>query len=161
MIRRPPRSTLVERRRQRQMCIRDRHMQDAAVLDQHATKVVTASLLLEELDSLLPHGSIYGHQNTPIDTSKSAQGVLDLDIVKPYVSQIHPMKTTLREQIENLLLCGLRNLSPSLLGAALQAACSLGLLNTVMQNLLNDLTDVLTDRCLLYTSDAADDAPRV
>ena len=68
------------------------HMQDAAVLDQHATKVVTASLLLEELDSLLPHGSIYGHQNTPIDTSKSAQGVLDLDIVKPYVSQIHPMK---------------------------------------------------------------------
>ena len=122
------------------------HMQDAVVLDQHATKVVTASLLLEELDSLLPHGSIYGHQNTPIDSSKSAQGVLDLDIVKPYVSQIHPMKITLREQIENLLLCGLRNLSPSLLGAALQAACSLGLLNTVMQNLLNDLTDVLTDR---------------
>ena len=122
------------------------HMQDAAVLDQHATKVVTASLLLEELDSLLPHGLIFGHQNTSIDTSKSAQGVLDLDIVKPYVSQINPMKTMLREQIENLLLCGLRNLSPSLLGAALQAACSLGLLNIVMQNLLNDLTDVLTDR---------------
>lgn len=122
------------------------HMQDAAVLDQHATKVVTASLLLEELDILLPHGLIFGHQNTSIDTSKSAQGVLDLDIVKPYVSQINPMKTMLREQIENLLLCGLRNLSPSLLGAALQAACSLGLLNTVMQNLLNDLTDVLTDR---------------
>ena len=122
------------------------HMQDAAVLDQHATKVVTASLLLEELDSLLPHGLIYGHQNAPIVSSKSTQGVLDLDIVKPYVSQIHPMKTMLREQIENLLLCGLRNLSPSLLGAALQAACSLGLLNIVMQNLLNDLTDVLTDR---------------
>lgn len=122
------------------------HMQDAAVLDQHATKVVTASLLLEELDILLPHGLIFGHQNTSIDTSKSAQGVLDLDIVKPYVSQINPMKTMLREQIENLLLCGLRNLSPSLLGAALQAACSLGLLNIVMQNLLNDLTDVLTDR---------------
>jgi len=122
------------------------HMQDAAVLDQHATKVVTASLLLEELDILLPHGLIFGHQNTSIDTSKSAQSVLELDIVKPYVSQINPMKTMLREQIENLLLCGLRNLSPSLLGAALQAACSLGLLNTVMQNLLNDLTDVLTDR---------------
>lgn len=122
------------------------HMQDAAVLDQHATKVVTASLLLEELDILLPHGLIFGHQNTSIDTSKSAQSVLDLDIVKPYVSQINPMKTMLREQIENLLLCGLRNLSPSLLGAALQAACSLGLLNIVMQNLLNDLTDVLTDR---------------
>ena len=122
------------------------HMQDAAVLDQHATKVVTASLLLEELDILLPHGLIFGHQNTSIDTSKSAQGVLDLDIVKPYVSQINPMKTMLREQIENLLLCGLRNLTPSLLGAALQAACSLGLLNIVMQNLLNDLTDVLTDR---------------
>ena len=122
------------------------HMQDAAVLDQHATKVVTASLLLEELDILLPHGLIFGHQNTSIDTSKSAQGVLDLDIVKPYVSQVNPMKTMLREQIENLLLCGLRNLSPSLLGAALQAACSLGLLNIVMQNLLNDLTDVLTDR---------------
>lgn len=122
------------------------HMQDAAVLDQHATKVVTASLLLEELDILLPHGLIFGHHNTSIATSKSAQGVLDLDIVKPYVSQINPMKTMLREQIENLLLCGLRNLSPSLLGAALQAACSLGLLNIVMQNLLNDLTDVLTDR---------------
>ena len=122
------------------------HMQDAAVLDQHATKVVTASLLLEELDILLPHGLIFGHQNTSIDTSKSAQSVLELDIVKPYVSQINPMKTMLREQIENLLLCGLRNLSPSLLGAALQAACSLGLLNIVMQNLLNDLTDVLTDR---------------
>ena len=27
------------------------HMQDAAVLDQHATKVVTASLLLEELEA--------------------------------------------------------------------------------------------------------------
>ena len=53
------------------------HMQDAAVLDQHATKVVTASLLLEELNSLLPHGSIYGHQNAPIDTSKSAQRVSD------------------------------------------------------------------------------------
>lgn len=122
------------------------HVQDAAVLDQHATKVVTASLLLEELDILLPHGLIFGHHNTSIATSKSAQGVLDLDIVKPYVSQINPMKTMLREQIENLLLCGLRNLSPSLLGAALQAACSLGLLNIVMQNLLNDLTDVLTDR---------------
>ena len=75
------------------------HMQDAAVLDQHATKVVTASLLLEELDSLLPHGLIYGHQNAPIVSSKSTQGVLDLDIVKPYVSQIHPMKTMLREPV--------------------------------------------------------------
>lgn len=122
------------------------HMQDAAVLDQHATKVVTAALLLEELDILLLQGSNSVHQNASPDASESTLGASDLDIVKPYLSQMNPMKTMLSEQIENLLLCGLRNLSPSLLGAALQAAASLGLLNTVVRNLLNDLTDVLTER---------------
>lgn len=122
------------------------HMQDATVLDQHATKVVTAALLLEELDILLFQGSDFVQQKACLDFSESAQSASDLDIVKPYMSQMNPMKTMLREQIENLLLCGLRSLSPSLLGAALQAASSLGFLNTVVQNLLNDLTEVLTER---------------
>jgi len=56
------------------------------------------------------------------------------------------MQESLLEQVENVLMCGLRSLSPSLLGTALQAALHLNLLGPVVRNFLDDLNDVLLER---------------
>lgn len=56
------------------------------------------------------------------------------------------MQDSLLEQVENVLMCGLRSLSPPLLGTALQAALHLNLLGPVIQNFLDDLNDVLLER---------------
>ena len=56
------------------------------------------------------------------------------------------MQESLLEQVENVLMCGLRSLSPPLLGTALQAALHLNLLGPVVSNFLDDLNDVLLER---------------
>lgn len=117
-------------------------MQDAQALDKHAKQVAQAAVFFEELAAFVEHDTqAFQHQD-----DFEGIGVVHLDVIKPYVAHMPQIKTTLREHIENLLLCGLRNLSPGLLGSALQAAYHLGLLTSVVHNLLDDLTDVLAER---------------
>ncbi|WFD38874.1 uncharacterized protein MJAP1_001839 [Malassezia japonica] len=69
-----------------------------------------------------------------------------LEFVGPHLTWLPDAAQILQEQIENLLLCGLRHLSPMLLGMALQAAEHRGMLPEVVRNLLDDLSDVLLER---------------
>lgn len=124
-------------------------MQDPAALDHHAAQVVSASAFLEELFYLLDARDVSGTGTSmaaDAEQQELMKDVMHLSIIQPYASQANPMKSALREHIENLLLCGLRNLSPNLLGAALQAAFHLDILSSVVGNLLEDLTNVLVER---------------
>ncbi|WFD26174.1 hypothetical protein MNAN1_001150 [Malassezia nana] len=109
-------------------------LKDAPSLHQHAERVLSASLLMEELQNESPRA------RQLIDDS------LRIDIVAHCVAEIPHMQDALLEQVENVLMCGLRSLSPPLLGTALQSALHLKFLGPVVQNFSEDLNDVLLER---------------
>lgn len=124
-------------------------LKDASSLHQHAERVLSASLLIEELrmSMVLTIESITTHtENERLRTRQLIDDSLRIDIVAHCVAEIPHMQDALLEQVENVLMCGLRSLSPPLLGNALQSALHLKFLGPVVQNFLEDLNDVLLER---------------
>lgn len=116
-------------------------MQDTKALQQHAGHVLTASTTLAKLEELLE-----ASPGEDEDDRHLRLDCIELDFIKPYLSLLTDTATTLQEQIESLLLCGLRHLSPVLLGQAVQAADYRRRLKEIVELFLNDLSDVVQER---------------
>lgn len=116
-------------------------MQDTQALHQHAGHVVAAAATLQELEEL-----VYAPPDEDEVSRELRTECAQLEFVGPHLTWLPDAAQILQEQIENLLLCGLRHLSPMLLGMALQAAEHRGTLPEVVRNLLDDLSDVLLER---------------
>lgn len=89
---------------------------------------------------------VHTTSTTDEDEAKLCSEVVQLDCIRSSYEKIPGIREELFEKVENLLLCGLRNMSPSLLGLSLQAAHNMKMLSTVIEKLLEDLADVLMGR---------------
>ncbi|WFD22432.1 hypothetical protein MEQU1_001103 [Malassezia equina] len=104
-------------------------IKDAPLLHQHAEQSISTP-----------------PENGRLKTLTLIEDARKMESVATCLSEIPHMQDSLLEQVENVLMCGLRSLSPPLLGTALQAALHLNLLGPVIQNFLDDLNDVLLER---------------
>ncbi|WFD32388.1 hypothetical protein MSPP1_003434 [Malassezia sp. CBS 17886] len=68
-----------------------------------------------------------------------------LGVLEPHMELLPDAVHLLVERIETVLLCGLRSLSPAMLGSAVQAAHHLRRLDAVVGRLMQDLQGVLAD----------------
>ncbi|WFD05017.1 hypothetical protein MVES1_000342 [Malassezia vespertilionis] len=114
---------------------------DTPALQQHALHVTEAAATLKELHELL-----YESEDDNSVDEELRREAFQLDFVRAHVDLLPDASKTIREKTEYLLLCGLRSISPSLLGIALQAAHSQGALGNAVGDLMEDLDNVLSDR---------------
>lgn len=114
---------------------------DTQALYRYAAHVVNASSTVQELNNLTQNSKHICKEDHTLQ-----QECEQLDFIRPHLALFPDASQHLQEQIEDLLLCGLRLLSPMVLGLALQAAEYCGCLAEVVQNLLDDLGDILQER---------------
>lgn len=110
--------------------------EDAVVGQVHGGDLSRAALLISELTSLL---------NSP-PASPYEPALTQLKMVQDLLPAIESSKETVVDYMEDMIVRGLRDLSPLMLGSSLQTAFNLGTLPTLVQDLLNDLTEVVKER---------------
>ncbi|CAO1624791.1 unnamed protein product [Parajaminaea phylloscopi] len=76
-----------------------------------------------------------------------------LDMVAAYSASISSARAQVLDRMENSVVIGLRDLNASLLSSSLLAASSLGVLQELVRDLMNDLTDVIKRRVEALTVD--------
>lgn len=103
----------------------------------HGRDLSRAALLISELTTLL---------NTPQNDSTAEPSLLNLRIVQDLLPTLDSARGTVVDNMEDMIVRGLRDLSPIMLGSALQTAFNLGTLPRLVQDLLNDLTEVVKER---------------
>ncbi|SPO26437.1 uncharacterized protein UTRI_04026 [Ustilago trichophora] len=103
----------------------------------HGRDLSRAALLISELTTLL---------NTPQNDSSVEPSLLKLRIVQDLLPTLESARSTVVDSMEDMIVRGLRDLSPIMLGSALQTAFNLGILPRLVQDLLNDLTEVVKER---------------
>ncbi|SPO26719.1 uncharacterized protein UTRI_04026_B [Ustilago trichophora] len=103
----------------------------------HGRDLSRAALLISELTTLL---------NAPQNDPTVEPSLLDLVIVQDLLPTLDSARGTVVDSMEDMIVRGLRDLSPIMLGSALQTAFNLGTLPRLVQDLLNDLTEVVKER---------------
>lgn len=85
-----------------------------------------------------------------------------LGFVASYMPSIASARTQVLDTMEHSIVLGLRDLNASLLSSSLLAANSLGVLQELLQDLMNDLIDVVKKRVdvALIFADADDSSPQ-
>ncbi|PWN54207.1 hypothetical protein IE53DRAFT_391434 [Violaceomyces palustris] len=79
-------------------------------------------------------------------TLGSSPSLVGLDFVRGYLPSIEQARSTVTELMEDMIICGLRDLSSTMLSSSLQTAFNLGTLPNLVRDLLVDLTDVIKER---------------
>lgn len=127
---------------------------DAESGEQAGRGLSRAALTVAEILTMLP-SSLDQQQPETISIAKEEQdgtGVEDQSILLSlaFVQHCIPMVEQARERVtdlmEDMIVRGLRDLSPTLLSTSLQTAFNLGRLTDLVRDLLADLTDVVRDR---------------
>ncbi|CBQ73646.1 conserved hypothetical protein [Sporisorium reilianum SRZ2] len=113
-------------------------VEDAVVGQVHGRDLSRAALLVAELTSLLDAERLLQNE--------SEASLLDLKLVQDLVPTIDTARKTIIDYMEDMIVRGLRDLSPLMLGSALQTAFNMRMLPTLVQDLLNDLTEVVKER---------------
>ena len=115
--------------------------QDPKLMQQQATHILSACITLEQLEQLLEPWE----EEDELD-KQLREDCVQLDFLAPHLALLPDASQLLQEQVENTLLYGLRNLSPALLGLALQAAEHRNQLARLVENFIEDLNAVLLER---------------
>ncbi|CDR88464.1 uncharacterized protein SPSC_04291 [Sporisorium scitamineum] len=112
--------------------------EDAVVGQVHGRDLSRVALLIVELTSLLDAERLLQQQG---ETS-----LLDLKLIQDLMPTIESARKTIIDYMEDMIVRGLRDLSSLMLGSSLQTAFNLRMLPTLVQDLLNDLTEVVKER---------------
>ncbi|KAN0065089.1 hypothetical protein ACQY0O_001585 [Thecaphora frezii] len=141
--------------------------QDAVLGQVRGRELARAALIIREITSLLeeepqlsrpPDGASSEardsgeaeRQDPDPGTSSgdfsSEPSLLELDVVKQYLPSIDMARQTVTDYMEDMVVRGLRDLSPIMLSSSLQTAYNLGTLPDLVRDLLADLTEVVKDR---------------
>ena len=110
--------------------------EDAVVGQVHGRDLSRAALLVAEITALLDAERLV----------KDGATLLDLKLIQELLPTIDNARKTIVDYMEDMIVRGLRDLSPLMLGSSLQTAFNLGTLPTLTQDLLNDLTEVVKER---------------
>ncbi|KAJ9479712.1 Conserved oligomeric Golgi complex subunit 5 [Pseudozyma hubeiensis] len=114
----------------------DGNAEDAVVGQVHGRDLSRAALLVAELTALLDAEK----------TSTTTPSLLDLKLIQNIVPTVDSARKTIIDYMEDMIVRGLRDLSPLMLSSSLQTAFNLRMLPTLVQDLLNDLTEVVKER---------------
>ncbi|TKY84825.1 hypothetical protein EX895_005905 [Sporisorium graminicola] len=117
----------------------DGEAEDAVVGQVHERDLSRAALLVAELTSLLDAERLLQKQ-------EGETSLLDLKLIQDLIPTIDSARKTIIDYMEDMIVRGLRDLSPLMLGSSLQTAFNMRMLPTLVQDLLNDLTEVVKER---------------
>lgn len=109
---------------------------DTAAYQEHGTNLVATAKTLRDICRFIDE----------LEVSRRITRVMDIETCSSIASLLPEAAQLLYERIEDLLLAGLRVLSPVILQCSVQAALHLCKLDALVRNLLGDLTDVICDR---------------
>ncbi|EPQ25842.1 uncharacterized protein PFL1_06517 [Pseudozyma flocculosa PF-1] len=132
----------------------DEDAPDAIIGQVRGRELARAALIINEITSMLerdgePAGSEGdGNESPSAHAGDAGDGpsLLDLDFVKHYLPSIDEARQTVTDYMEDMVVRGLRDLSPIMLSSSLQTAYNLGTLPDLVRDLLADLTEVVRDR---------------
>ncbi|KAF9008002.1 Golgi transport complex subunit 5-domain-containing protein [Cyathus striatus] len=118
------------------------------VEDEKERTIAKAALSIAELVSLLDDNVVVrGHPSAPVTAeSLSVVPLRSIRAVALYESFIENARSTVTNEMENMVLTGLTTLNQTLLASSLQTAYNLGVLPTLVQGLLLDLSQAVEDR---------------
>ncbi|CAO1616519.1 unnamed protein product [Jaminaea pallidilutea] len=85
-------------------------------------------------------------QDMDVVLNKPDSKVAGLAFVRSYKPSIDTARSQVLDRMEQSIVLGLRDLNPSLLSSSLLAASSLNVLQDLVKDLMNDLTDVVRKR---------------
>lgn len=111
--------------------------EDAVVGLVHGKDLSRAALLVAEITTLLD-------AERQQDGSKAS--LHDVKLIQDLIPTVESARKTIVDYMEDMIVSGLRDLSPLMLSSSLQTAFNLGMLPTLVQDLLNDLTEVVKQR---------------
>uniref|UniRef100_V5E491 Conserved oligomeric Golgi complex subunit 5 helical domain-containing protein n=2 Tax=Kalmanozyma brasiliensis (strain GHG001) TaxID=1365824 RepID=V5E491_KALBG len=122
---------------------RDGEGEDAAVGQVHGRDLARAASLVAEITSLL---DAEPKPSTSQPEDAGSASLHDLKLIQDLLPTITTARKTIVDYMEDMIVRGLRDLSPLMLGSSLQTAFNLRILPTLVQDLLNDLTQVVRER---------------
>ncbi|SNX84997.1 uncharacterized protein MEPE_03706 [Melanopsichium pennsylvanicum] len=114
--------------------------EDAVVGQVHGRDLSRAALLIAEITTLLEA------ERGTVPEGQPKSWHLDLKLVQDLIPTIDSARGTVVDFMEDMIVRGLRDLSPLLLGSSLQVAFNLGTLPSLVKDLLRDLTEVVRQR---------------
>ncbi|SPO45707.1 uncharacterized protein PSANT_03393 [Moesziomyces antarcticus] len=109
--------------------------EDAVVGLVHGRDLSRAALLIHEISDMLD-----------AERPQGSDGLLALKLVQDVVPVVESARKTVVDYMEDMIVRGLRDLSPVMLASSLQTAFNLGTLPTLVKDLLDDLTEVVRER---------------
>ncbi len=119
--------------------------EDAVVGPVHGRDLARAALLISELTALINDETTVQEATTP--ASEAAEcSLLQLKMVQDLLPVIESARKTVVDYMEDMIVRGLRDLSPVMLAGSLQVAFNLGTLPALVKDLLSDLTEVVKER---------------
>lgn len=121
--------------------------EDAVVGQVHGRDLSRAALLIAEISSLLEtKPDCIPAEQPPDDARVQSCSLLELQLVQDLVPTLESARKTVVDYMEDMIVRGLRDLSPLMLSSSLQTAYNLNMLPTLVHDLLNDLTEVVKER---------------
>ncbi|KJA27739.1 hypothetical protein HYPSUDRAFT_62781 [Hypholoma sublateritium FD-334 SS-4] len=109
--------------------------------------IAKAALSIAELGSLLNAAESQDENGQTVSSPDGASiSIRSIRVVESYESFINDARGIITTEMENMVLSGLASLNQTLLASSLQTAYNLGVLPTLVQSLLLDLSQAVEER---------------
>lgn len=118
----------------------------------HGRDLARAALTIKDISTLLERenalfdAAVAAHATTTHAQDETACSILELELVKQTLPAVERAQKTVTDYMEDMVVRGLRDLSPTMLSSALQTAFNLDTLASLVKDLLYDLTEVVKER---------------